>query len=201
MARQGDNPFLLGIAFEVVARLQIKVQNHELTSYYLHKAVHCYELFRAHAKVDHLKTHYEEYFNGEGTHNKRSFSDISAASFHSMLTSAHTTTSEEFNIDLNTVIQASQSLSKEIDINKLMEVLMHLMIVSAGANKAVLLRFIDNHPYIYSEIATDSSYQHLEDPIPLNSKGKEVCINIIKYAIITKSPVLLNNVEEDPGVS
>ncbi len=58
-----------------------------------------------------------------------------------MLISTHTSTIEDTNIDLETVIQASQSLSKEIDINKLMEVLMKLMIVSAGANRAVFTSF------------------------------------------------------------
>ncbi len=62
-----------------------------------------------------------------------------------------------------------------------------------------LLRFIDNDPYVYSEIDSRTSYQHLDKPIPLNNKGKEVCINIIKYAIRTKSQVLLNDVENDQG--
>ncbi len=199
MARQEENPFLLGIAYELTARFYIKVRSQELTTYYLRKALRCFEAFHAHAKAEHLKAHYKEYFEEEETYQESKLSDYTTATYHTMVTSTHTTTSDDINIDLETVIQASQSLSKEIDINKLMEALMHLMVVSAGANRAVLIRFIDNEPYIYSEIESSSSYQHLEDPVPLNSKGKEVCINIIKYAIRTKSQVLLNNVEEDSG--
>ncbi len=95
------------------------------------------------------------------------------------LTTHHTTqstTTTDSNIDLNTVIQASQSLSKEIDISKLSEALMRLMIVSAGATRAVLIRFNNNEPVIYSEITTNTPYQPINTTIPIAERSKDICL-------------------------
>lgn len=107
---------------------------------------------------------------------------------------------EEDNVDLDTVIQASQSISREIEGSKLGEVLMKLMIVSAGANRAVLIRFDEKKdPVVYSEIFADSIYQPIVHPIPIVDKGKDVCLNIIKYVMRTKSQVLIHDAEKDQG--
>lgn len=207
MARQEENPLLSGIAYETVARYFIKRGKEDLVTFYLEKALNCFEHLHAKAKVEHILKHYEHYFSSaKGSIPSTSLDPKLTTSHHTthLTLTTHSshpthTTKEENNIDLSTVIKAAESLSKEIDSVKLSEALMNLMIESAGATRALLIRFISNVPVVYSEINAGIPYTALKSPVPISLKTKDLCINIVEYVIRTKSLIVLNDVDTDPG--
>ncbi|MDK1491883.1 AAA family ATPase [Sinorhizobium sp. 7-81] len=99
-------------------------------------------------------------------------------------------------LDLETVVEASQTLSKEMDLDRLVETLMKSMLVHAGANHGVLLLMENGEVRVHASAAT---------------KGKEVVISIsptaaperlVPYAVIdtvmaTRQPLVVTDATVD----
>lgn len=95
------------------------------------------------------------------------------------------------NLDLSTIVNASQAISKEIKLNKLVEILMRIIIVSAGADKAILILNEKGELLISAEANLDQS--KLEENIPLDSAGEELCISAVKYVQRSKEIIILKD--------
>ncbi|PKA44506.1 hypothetical protein CWR43_06220 [Rhizobium sullae] len=99
-------------------------------------------------------------------------------------------------LDLETVVEASQTLSEEMDLDRLVETLMKSMLVHAGANYGVLLLMENGEVRVHASAAT---------------KGKEVVIStspttpperLVPYAIIdtvmaTRQPLVVTDATVD----
>ena len=99
--------------------------------------------------------------------------------------------------DVNALIDASQALSKEIVLDKLMESLMKVVIVNAGADKAFLILFENKKSLVYSQFHLNEKYTPLISPIPVDEKKEEMCLAIVKYVTKTQTELLLNNAVDE----
>ncbi len=97
--------------------------------------------------------------------------------------------------DLEAVVEASQTLSEEMDLDRLVETLMKSMLVHAGANQGVLLLMENGEVRVHASAAT---------------KGKEVVIStsptapegLVPYAVIdtvmaTRQPLVVTDATVD----
>jgi len=104
---------------------------------------------------------------------------------------------EGTDFDVGTLIDASQALSKEIVLDKLMESLMQLVIVNAGADKAFLILFENKKGKVLSRIHLNQKYEPLLTPLPIEEMGSELCLAAIHYVTRTHRELLLNNATEE----
>jgi predicted ATPase/GAF domain-containing protein/tRNA A-37 threonylcarbamoyl transferase component Bud32 len=117
------------LANELAAKFWLGRSKPEFAQIYLKSAYQGYQLWGAHRKVADLEARYPQWLSASpaGIHNMQILTSLTSA----------TSTSEA--IDLAAVIKASQAISSEIDLDKLLAKLMRIAIENAGAQIGFLL--------------------------------------------------------------
>ena len=120
------------LAYELAGKFYLSRNLKHNARYYLQDAYYAYQRWGAVAKVKDLEKQYPNLLI------KSSTEDLAIAH---ITTSPTTTTSKATSgaLDLNTVLKASQTISSEIVLDKLLENLMRIAIENAGAQKGFLL--------------------------------------------------------------
>lgn len=81
----------------------------------------------------------------------------------------------------------------EIALDKLIESLMHILIVNAGADRAFLILVEEGRLFVHSQIYLNNRYVPLEHPLALEEKGKELSLGVVNYVFRTQNSVLLED--------
>src|SRR5258707_4905414 len=123
-----------GLAHEVAARFYVARGVKTIAHAYLHNARHCYLRWGALGKVRQL----DERYPGVGEDSVRS-----------ALTATIGAPVEQ--LDVGTVVKASQAVSGEIELGKLTETLLRIAVEHAGAERGVLILFRGDEPRIEAE--------------------------------------------------
>lgn len=100
----------------------------------------------------------------------------------------------ERQVDIQTVIRASQALSGEIQIDKLLAKLMNLLIENAGAQKGALLAIEHGRLYVQAEINADTIT--LQHGMALE-KSTHLALAVINYVKRTGEKVVLGDALND----
>jgi PAS domain S-box-containing protein len=125
------------LAHELAARFYAERDIESVAHAYLCRARNCYDRWGAHGKVRQLDAHHP-----------RLREDRMRGVF------VDTTGTLVAQLDVEAVFKASQALSSEILLPKLIEKLMRLAVEHAGAERALLILLRDNEPQIESEAVT-----------------------------------------------
>jgi PAS domain S-box-containing protein len=126
-----------GVAHEVAARFYLAGDFESIAQMYLRNARNCYDRWGAHGKVKQLDELYPR------LHEER----VSASSA--------TIAQPVGNLDVATVVKASQALSSEMFLDKLIEKLMRIAVEHAGAERGLLILLSrDDQPLIEAEATT-----------------------------------------------
>ncbi|MGL4618963.1 MAG: PAS domain-containing protein, partial [Chroococcidiopsis sp.] len=156
----------------------------KIAQLYMKEAHYCYERWGAMAKVKDLETRYPQFFPQS--------SDVTYTPIHA--TSGTTSTRLDSAFDLATVLKASQAISSEIELDRLLRSLMQILIENAGAQTGSLI--LENLGEWTIEAACElndgenvCTTQVLES-IPIANRLPE---SIIQYVIRTHEPVILND--------
>lgn len=168
---------------ERAARFQLEVGREELAHSYLIKAFKHYKIWGATAKLETLKQEFGFLKNIKEP--KVNHSDESSTTANT--SSIETTDS----IDITTVIRASQSISGEIELDRLLHRMMQLMLENAGAQHGALLLVDDQQIHLQAEGNADGSIKTGSN-LPLE-ESQHVAISIVQYVMRTKQNVVLNN--------
>jgi PAS domain S-box-containing protein len=136
-AREGGFVQNEALANEVAARFYLELGMETIAYAYLRNARNCYERWGALGKVKQLDT-LHSHFNQER-----------APSF-----SAATIGAPVRDLDVETVIKASQAVSSEIVLDKLIERLMRIAVEHAGAERGLLILLRGEEPQIEAQAAT-----------------------------------------------
>ena len=207
----------VAIAYELLGKYYKSKDLQEMTSIFLHKALQYYTQWGADAKCLHFKNEYAEFLTLETlslspfslqdmpfltttAHTKTTVSSTTAShtgSISTRKTNSRSTEGGGGDFDIDALIDASQALSKEIVLEKLMESLMQVVIVNAGADKVLLILFENKKAFVYSQIFLNQKYTPLLSPIPIELKNEELSTAIIKYVTRTNTELLLNNAPEE----
>ena len=110
----------------------------------------------------------------------------------------HTDTSQSLDnqaFDITSVIHASQAISDEIVLERLLERLMRLALQNAGAQRAILILRRQQQLYLEAEICLNQP-PTLFDAMPLEQSGSLLPLSIINYVARTKDDVVLGNAVE-----
>ncbi|MEG3843843.1 AAA family ATPase, partial [Microcoleus sp. herbarium14] len=165
------------LANELASRFYLAQNRYNLAKIYLNDARFCYIEWGATAKVHQLEQSHPDWFN------KISEEPIA------ITTTASTAT--EVNIfDLRTVIKASQAISSEIVLEKLLKKLLHIILENAGAQTGCIL--LEQSGYLFVEVSDSDQqdYAILEELQPIK-KNCKVPLSIVNYVAKTQEPLVL----------
>jgi predicted ATPase/signal transduction histidine kinase/DNA-binding response OmpR family regulator len=177
------------IAYERAAEFYLSLGRVEFSQFYLKNAYQCYASWGATAKVKALESEYPQLLVGTTTR---------AGIQNTTTTLTTTASSDAQSLDLETVVKASQALTSEIVLDKLLSILMKIAIENAGAQKGYLILETDGNWTIEAFGAVDSNEVTTLRALPINSVDPTtqkplLCAAIANYVARTKENVVLND--------
>lgn len=175
------------LANELAAEFYFSRGMDKFARMYLHDAYHGYLRWGAQAKVDDLELRYPEWlflFLAEETQ-----AEEKTISQRTVTATMNRESSSA--LELATVIKATQAISGEIVLDKLLNQLMKILIENAGAQKGLLF-LIQNHSLILAAEAEVEREQEIDLPFIPISMYSDAPISLINYVYRTQEKVVLN---------
>ena len=184
-----ENEFLQeeALAYELAARFYYQRGLEQFSALYFTRALACYSKWGAAAKVRHLRSEWSNLISSLG----RDYIEIDCMENGSDTTSA----SGSKLVDLQTVLKASQAISGEIILERLLEQLMKILIENAGAQRGIL--FFERKGKLYIEAESDRSGNiEVLSSVPIEEYSN-VPYSVINYVFQTNENLVLDNAFED----
>jgi PAS domain S-box-containing protein len=177
-----ENKFLNeeALANELAAKFYWEWGKEKFAQIYIIEAYYCYIQWGATAKVKDLETRYPQLLAPIPPRNKNT------------KTTARVTTTSESNLDITTVMKASQAISGEIMLDKLMSSLMKILIESAGAQRGYLILSSQEKLLIEAEGTINSQQVTVLQSIPVETCQK-LSSAIVNYVTRTQESVVLDD--------
>jgi predicted ATPase/signal transduction histidine kinase len=172
-----------GLAHELAARFYAARGVESIAETYLRNARHCYLRWGALGKVRQLDQRHP------GLHEESTPSAPSA-----------TVSALVEQLDVGTAIKASQAVSSEIELGKLIETLMKISIEHAGAERGVLILFTGTEPRIVAEASTGLG--NIEVTLRNSAVApSELVESVLHTAVRTRASVILDDASAQPPFS
>ncbi|MBW4617354.1 MAG: AAA family ATPase [Desmonostoc vinosum HA7617-LM4] len=143
------------LANELAAKFYLDWGKEKVAGGYMQEAYYCYAHWGAAAKVKDLEHRYPKLLAPILQQRRASLSANETVSASIYLTSAtqSSSTSISATLDLGSILKASQTLSAEIQLDKLLATLLHTVLENAGADKGALL-MPHEHEWFVEAVAT-----------------------------------------------
>ncbi|MEG4861866.1 MULTISPECIES: protein kinase domain-containing protein [unclassified Microcoleus] len=165
------------LANELASRFYLAENRYNLAKIYLNDARFCYLEWGATAKVDRLEKFYLDWFN--------KISDAPTT-----ITRTANTAADVNIFDLKTVIKASQAISSEIVLEKLLKKLLHIILENAGAQTGCIL--LERDGYLFVEVSdSDRPDYAIFEELHQIQNNCQVPISLINYVARTQEPLVL----------
>jgi signal transduction histidine kinase len=183
-----NNAFLQeeALAYELAARCYLHQGLNQFVPNYLQEAAYRYQRWGALTKVKHLQAKHSQFLT---TKSRTSYSN-SLTRNESSLSSRSSTGGLE--LDLNSIIKASQTLSSTIVLSQLLEKMIHIVMENAGAERGFLLLPKEGQWVIEADGAVGKTAITVLKSVPIND-NKLVSSAIIHYVVRTQQPLVLDN--------
>jgi PAS domain S-box-containing protein len=172
------------LAYELAAKHYLACGREKFAQLYMKEAHYCYERWGATAKVKDLETRYPQLFS----QSSKVSTPVRTMTGETISNTLHTA------LDLATVMKAAQTISSEIELERLLSSLMQILIENAGAQTGCLL--LENSGEWVIEAACelnggeDVCVTQVLQAIPIANHLPE---SIIQYVIRTHELVILND--------
>jgi PAS domain S-box-containing protein len=198
------------LANELAAKFYLDWDKEKVAQAYMQEAYYCYARWGAKAKIDDLETRYPQLLTAilqvRANHSSISDTRIPNISRSSILdrtihTNRSSSSSVSESLDFATILKASQALSSEIQLERLVSTLMQVVMENAGAKKAALLLLQDGT--LMLEALADASQNISILSVPLSSL-QEIPVTLINYVkrslktIVIDDATAQNNFNADP---
>ncbi|MGK7876731.1 MAG: AAA family ATPase [Xenococcaceae cyanobacterium] len=172
---------------ELAAKFWLELNKESFAKPYMRRARQCYQIWGAKRKVEDLEEKYPQWFTSQ----LQEYKDIT--------TTIPTTTSGQTDklLDIETVIKASETLSKEIALGNLLGNLMKIAIENAGAQKGFLILETEGNWFIEAEGNVNKSEAKLLQSIPIKTQEEQTIpllpSTIVNYVARLKQNVILDD--------
>lgn len=196
-----ENKYLLeeGLANELLARIFLKENDSLYVNVHIHEAYYAFSRMGMESKCTKLETKHPFLKRKHLTQWSNSFFDTLNA------TNQTATESSSVFLDFHSILKASQAISGEIQLGKLLEKLLQILFENAGAERGLFLFKENDSWFVQAEGSTQSNQIRVLERREVFTGGKKkqtedspLSINILNYVIHTKDLVILNNAENDP---
>ncbi|WP_293128104.1 ATP-binding sensor histidine kinase [Microcoleus sp. bin38.metabat.b11b12b14.051] len=178
------------LANELAAEFYLGCNKDKIAQVYLTEAYYGYIHWGAIAKVKDLETRYPQLVSQ--TLNRETKSrDLT-------VTTTTTTTSSDFSktLDIGTFIKASQAITSEIVLDKLLARLIKILLENAAAQKAVLMLYKDGNLLIQAACSADDNEAVVLQSLPVEISS-DLPVSIVNYVARTKKDLVLNSAASD----
>ncbi len=201
-----ENKFLNeeALANELCAKFYLDWGKEKVAQTYMQAAYYCYARWGAKAKIDDLETRYPQLLTAILQAQQDNFS-ISDTRLETLDRTIHKTRSTSSSIseslDFAAILKASQALSSEIQLEKLVSSLMQVVMENTGAKKTALLLLQDGNLMVEALANGIDNVSILSLPL---STFKEIPLTVINYVKRSLKTVVLddataqNNFSADP---
>ncbi len=195
-----DNEFIHeeALANELYARFRQKRGNNRIAEIYMQEARALYHQWGAGAKVSHLENRYPQWFKTQTIASWQTDTPGSAGKAHTTITQPISS----IQMDLDSIVSASQTLSAETDLEQLLTRMMNLVMANSGAEKAVLLLRQENDWFVQArsdlttvehEILLNRPY----DPADSDKEGVMVPERVFDYCRRSKEVLVVGDAQLD----
>jgi PAS domain S-box-containing protein len=184
---------------ELYAKFWLTLGRDKIAAMYMREAIYQYERWGAITKTEDLEERYGEMISNNLT-GILGNEIISPKISHDISTGTGTES-----LDLMTVIKASQAISSEITLEKLLERIIMIIVENAGAQKGFLILKSEEQAYIEAAAEMDSDKVEVLQSIPVD-QSRDLCRSIVNYVIRSGKNVILHNAlyegayTEDPDI-
>jgi predicted ATPase/class 3 adenylate cyclase/GAF domain-containing protein/tRNA A-37 threonylcarbamoyl transferase component Bud32 len=177
------------LANELAAKFWLGKGKEEFAELYMRKAHYGYQLWGAKRKVEDLEEKYPQLLARKSATARGAIKDTSPT------TTKDTTDSGSSScLDLATVMKASQAISGEIVLDKLLSQLMKILIENAGAQKGFLILESKGQLLIEAEGSVDQDNVTVLQSIAVGATASvPLPVAIINYVARTRESVVLND--------
>jgi len=187
------------LANQLAAKFYLDWGKEKVAQAYMQEAYYCYARWGAKAKIDDLEQRYPQLLAPilQPRENRFVISETSLhtinkpsilhQTFHTNLSSSNSIYEA---LDFATILKASQTLSSEIQLEKLLAALMCVVMENAGAKKAVLLLLKDGNLAIEAVASLNQDVVSISVPL---SGSDEVPAAVVNYVKRTWKTVVLDN--------
>ncbi|MCY7381925.1 MAG: trifunctional serine/threonine-protein kinase/ATP-binding protein/sensor histidine kinase [Microcoleus sp. CAN_BIN18] len=195
-----DNKYLQeeALANELAAKFYLNWGKEKVAQSYMQDAYYCYARWGAKAKIDDLEKRYPQLLapilqakQNRSTLRETRLQTINRSSvLHQTFQDTQSTSSISEALDLAAILKASQALSSEIELEKLLAALMSVVIENAGATKAVLLLLKDGNLAVETVASLKENVISISVPL---SASEEVPAAVVNYVKRTLTTIVLDN--------
>ncbi|MEA5467139.1 ATP-binding protein [Leptothoe sp. PORK10 BA2] len=175
------------LANELAAKFYLSWGKEKIAQEYLTNAYYGYARWGAKAKVQDLEQRYPQLLAPILQQQRMSLSAIETAftitsQYPSTQSSNSGNTSISDTLDLATILKTSQTLSSEIQLDKLLATLLHTVLENAGADKGVLLMPRENQWFVEAVATVDQPAQIQSIALSSSSEVPQSLINTVKHS-------------------
>lgn len=161
------------LANELAAKFYFKLNKSKIAQVYLTEAYQHYERWGAIAKLKQLEEQYSRRL-------------LSPASLHQTRSSTSTRTEQ---LDLATIIKATEAISSELVLDQLLDRLLHIILENAGAQKGCIV--LDRVGELFIEVAdtNQDASEVIVEAIPL-AHSQDFPLSILNYVARTQQAIV-----------
>lgn len=182
-AKEYEYKNIEAIANECAGKYYLSKNMNKVAGFYLLEARNCYFSWGAITKVKHLEEKYKEIFE--------SIRNNSLKIMHSDSILSETWSRNAGFLDIMSVVKASQSISSEFEMDKLLMKLIEILIENTGAEKGALIFVKDDKITIEVESSIKNKLK-IVSSIPID-ENHDISGSIIRYVIKTKEDIVLED--------
>ncbi len=187
------------LANELMAKFYLDWGKQKSAQAYMQEAYYCYARWGAKAKVADLERRYPQLVAPILQQTRTAFSVNETVFPLGTVTSTSSLTSISHSLDLASILKASQTISGEIELEKLLSSLLSLVIENAGADKCVLMLLRDERLLIKGSITVGTEPVVLQR-LPIED-SQDIPLKLIYKVLHDRQTVVLLNAIADPTLA
>jgi histidine kinase len=183
-----ENKFIQNeaIAQELLAKLWKTQKQDEYAALHIERAYNAYNVWGAFHKTNLLKKEYVSLQqNNKGTYETEILKTVNVSQMTSLTTMG---SSSSLSIDINSILKASQTISKEVVLEELLQKMIYILAENAGATYACLL--LPKKDEWSIEAVYKNSQTHILENISIQGNAPQTVMN---YVLRVGKTVLLGN--------
>lgn len=179
-----ENEFIgeAGIGNELAAKLYLSLKKTPIAKAYMSDAYYSYHRWGAKSKTNQLERLYPQLLE-----------DVISSTQKVTNTPSEVIENERSAFDLTSVLRASAVLAKEIRLNKLLDEVLRVLIVEAGAERAIFLMNVDGDWVIQGEKRANQENAQVLLALPYEEQTDFLPVSIIQYVLRTEEKIVIND--------
>lgn len=188
-----ENEYIQNVAIgsELAAKLHFSKDFDFIAKSYIEKARDAYEVWGADIKAKEISNKYSNVISSISIKGEKEVTDEG-----SMIVTTNSTSSNYKLLDLNSIMKASYTISKELVLENILESLMKISIENSGAQRGLLFMEKEGELIVRSEGMIKGNIVNIHFPISYENE-LDIPMSIINYVSRTKKNVILDDAIKD----